>query len=61
MNEKIVCEKCGTEMNYDYHVSNTDWEKLPEKYRESVLCLHCFCEEYQGDLNDISIMFWGDT
>lgn len=55
------CKKCGTEMSYDYQISAEDWEKLPAKYQDHVLCIHCFCEEYPDDLADINIKFPGGS
>ena len=52
------CKSCGNDMGYDYKVSDEDWEKLPLKYHNKVLCLNCFCKYYAGDLNEVDIIFF---
>lgn len=52
------CKHCGREMGYDFIVSDEDWYKLPEKYHNHVLCIHCFCKLYGGDLNKINIKYF---
>ena len=52
------CKKCGHTMSYDYSIPNKDWEKLPQKYHEGVLCFNCFVEEYPDNLNDLEIEWW---
>ena len=51
------CKKCGHTMNYDYSVSDEDWNKLPTKY--NILCWNCFCDEYPNDITEVKVKFCG--
>lgn len=52
------CKNCGREMGYDFSVPDTDWEKVPQKFQNHILCVHCFCGLYKGDLSKVKIKFY---
>ena len=47
------CKYCGSEMGYDYSVSDAVWSKIYDKYGYNILCIHCFCRLYPGNLEDV--------
>ena len=51
------CKCCGREMSYDFSVSDEDWEQLPLKYHNHVLCIHCFCEMHPN-LENVKIEYY---
>ena len=59
------CKRCGkTNKSFDFSVSDEVWEKLPKKYHNHILCLHCFLEEYykeypecKGEV-DVRLYWW---
>lgn len=53
------CKRCGHEMGYDYSIKNKDWEKIPEKYQNHVLCWNCFCDEYPSNVSEVEVKFCG--
>ena len=52
------CKHCGRDMGYDYHIPDEMWSKLPEKYQNHVLCIHCFCKLYPEPMDEYEIPFY---
>lgn len=52
------CKYCGKEMHYDYHIPEENWLKIPSKYHNKVLCIHCFCELYPSELSKINLKLY---
>lgn len=51
------CKCCGHEMGYDFNVNDKDWLKLPKKYHDKILCIHCFCKLHP-DLENVKFKFF---
>lgn len=42
--QKMSCKKCGCHIYYDFNTSDSNWNKLPNKWINSALCINCFKE-----------------
>jgi hypothetical protein len=40
-------QKCGKEMRFEFSINNEIWKKLPDTWRNKVLCIECFLEELE--------------
>lgn len=41
------CKKCGKDLRFEFSIKNEIWSKLPEKWRDQILCMECFLEELE--------------
>ncbi|MBI4528988.1 MAG: hypothetical protein HY695_34760 [Deltaproteobacteria bacterium] len=49
----MTCAVCGCIDKFDYHISDSVWEKVvPTRYRKRVVCLACFDEfAFEKEIN----------
>ena len=50
-----TCKKCLKKMRFEFHIKDETWNKLPEKWRDRVLCIECFLEELEHVATDQKI------
>ena len=39
------CKKCGRDQRFEFSIRDEIWNKLPEMWRDRILCIECFLEE----------------
>jgi len=47
MSGNQICRKCFKEMRFGYTIKDEIWNKIPNKWVNSILCIECFLEELE--------------
>ena len=62
-NQWQSCEKCGRDMRFEFSIRQDIWNKLPDNWRDKILCMECFLEELEPiapdqeiNLNDFAFL-----
>ena len=49
------CDKCFKEMRFEFCIRDDIWDKLPDQWRDGVLCIECFLEELEKERHNQEI------
>ena len=52
---KRTCKKCFKEIRFSFSIKDEIWNKLPKKWRDSILCIECFLGELEKEAPDQKI------
>ncbi len=44
-NQVQYCTKCNKDMRFEFSIKDEIWNKLPEPWKNQILCIECFLEE----------------